>query len=151
MGVSVGGCWVVYVVVVERAVWHAEKPRVSTQNASVCTFKTSPCAPAPRRTCVSTCARGARTHGDVLHVHTEASGVDTRSHRQFCLPRKAHVQFSLAPERFTKRNERILPIFLSLGGGCRDQHVRDSSNHSIHLTKLFNSSSPEGNCGGNQL
>ena len=29
-------------------VWHAEKPRVSIQNAPVCTFKTSPCVPAPR-------------------------------------------------------------------------------------------------------
>ena len=29
-------------------VWHAENPRVSIPNASVCTFKTSPCVPAPR-------------------------------------------------------------------------------------------------------
>ena len=28
-------------------VWHAEKPRVSVQNVSVCTFKTSPCMLAP--------------------------------------------------------------------------------------------------------
>ena len=40
------------------------------KNASVCAFKTSPCMPAPR-TCVSTCARGASTHGDVLNLHTE--------------------------------------------------------------------------------
>ena len=80
---------------------------VYVRNVTVCTGTT--------RTCVSTCARGARTHGDVLNVHTEASGVDTGSHRQFCLARKAHVQFSLAPERFTKRNERILPIFFEFG------------------------------------
>ena len=36
--------------------------RVSIQNVPVCTGTT--------RTCVSTCARGAGTHGDVLNVHT---------------------------------------------------------------------------------
>ena len=35
-----------------------------------CTFKTFSCVPAPRAH-VETCARGARTHGDVLNVHTE--------------------------------------------------------------------------------
>ena len=33
----------------------------------------------------------------------------------------------------------------------RHKHVPDSSNHSLHLLRLFNSSSPEGHCGGNQL
>ena len=33
----------------------------------------------------------------------------------------------------------------------REQHVPDSSHHSLSLTKLFNSSFPEGNFGGNQL
>ena len=92
------------------------------------------------RTCVSTCASGAgtrgrieRTHGDVSSGHTGSSPV--------LLTKKS-------PR--TKRNERILPTFLSLRIG-RQQHVRDSSNRSLYLTKLFNSSSPEGNCGGNQL
>ena len=40
------------------------------KNASVCAFKTSPCADTTR-TCVSTCARGARTHRDVLNLHTK--------------------------------------------------------------------------------
>ena len=43
--------------------------RVSIQNVPVCTFKTSPCMPAPR-TCDSTCARGAGIHGNVLDGHT---------------------------------------------------------------------------------
>ena len=34
------------------------------QNVPVCTGTT--------RTCVTTCARGAGTHGDVLNLHTEA-------------------------------------------------------------------------------
>ena len=33
----------------------------------------------------------------------------------------------------------------------RGQRVPDSSNHSLYLIKLFNSSYPEGNFGGNQL
>ena len=39
-----------------------KKPRVSVQNVPVCTGTT--------RTCVSTCARGAGTHADVLSGHT---------------------------------------------------------------------------------
>ena len=38
-------------------------PRVHFQNVTVCT-STTPAS-------VSTCARGAGTHGDVLNVHTE--------------------------------------------------------------------------------
>ena len=44
---------------------------MSTQHVPVCTFKTSPCVPAPRAHTFYTCARGARIHGDVLNVHTE--------------------------------------------------------------------------------
>ena len=41
--------WCVCVVCsVVCVVWHAENPRVSIQNVPVCTFKTSPCVPAPR-------------------------------------------------------------------------------------------------------
>ena len=32
----------------------------------------------------------------------------------------------------------------------REQHVPDSSNHALYLLKLFNSSCPEGNFGGNR-
>ena len=42
---------------------------MSIENVPVCTFKTSPCVPAPRAH-VETHVRGARTHGDVLNVHT---------------------------------------------------------------------------------
>ena len=47
-----------------------KKTRVSSQTVPVCTFKTSPCVRAPRAH-VSTCARGAGIHGDVLDGHTE--------------------------------------------------------------------------------
>ena len=43
----------------------------------------------------------------------------------------------------------MLPIFsLRIG---REQHVPDSSNHSLYLVKLFSFSNLEGHCGGNQL
>ena len=41
---------------------HWKRPRVYVQNVPICTGTT--------RTCWNTCARGARTHGDVLNVHT---------------------------------------------------------------------------------
>ena len=44
-------------------VWHAENLRVCIQNVTVYAGNT--------RTCFSTCARGARIHGDVLNLHTE--------------------------------------------------------------------------------
>ena len=46
-----------------------------------------------------------------------------------------------------KETKESYPFFVSLREG-RQQHVPDSSNHSLYLMKLFNSSSPEGNCGG---
>ena len=39
----------------------SKRPRVYVPNVLACTGTT--------RTCVSTCARGARTHGDVLNVY----------------------------------------------------------------------------------
>ena len=56
-------------------------------------------------------------------------------HRQFCLPRKAHEEFSLGPHKFTERNPWFLPI-RSLRAG-REQHVPESSNHPLYLIRLF--------------
>ena len=56
--------------------------------------------------------RGAGTHGDVLNVHTETFWMDTRGaggHRQFCLPKFAHVGLSRALE-VHQRNPWIFPI-----------------------------------------
>ena len=47
---------------VETRVSIQKSLRVHIQNVTVCTGTT--------RTCVSTCARGAGTHGDVLNVNT---------------------------------------------------------------------------------
>ena len=56
-------------------VWIQKRPRVYIQNVPVCTGTT--------RTCVSTCARGAGTHGDVLNVHTGTFSMDTRGRFQW--------------------------------------------------------------------
>ena len=45
----------------KNRVWIQKRLRVYIQNVPVCTGTT--------HTCVSTCARGAGTHGDVLNVH----------------------------------------------------------------------------------
>ena len=49
----------------------------------------------------------------------------------------AHVELSRASERFTERNPWFLPI-QGLRTG-REQHVPESSNHSLYLTKLLSS------------
>ena len=72
----------------------------------------------------------------------------TGGRRQFCLPRKAHVQFSLGSREVHQRNRWIIHIF-SLRTD-REQHVPDSSNHSLYLIKLFSFRSLEANVGGNQ-
>ena len=100
------------------------------------------------RTCVTTCGRGAGTHGDVLNVHTEVFGTDTRGRGggkegeggvtvSSANHETAHVELSRASERFTERNPWFLPI-QGLRTG-REQHVPDSSNHSLYLMKLLSS------------
>ena len=89
----------------KNRIWLQKRLRVYIQNVPVYAGTT--------RTCVETCARGAgthgdvlnRTHGDVLNPHTGAGG-----HRQFCLPKFAHVRLSRASE-VHERNFWIFPIF----------------------------------------
>ena len=48
-----------------------EKTRVWIQNALRVCIQNVPLYAGTTSTCVSTCARGAGTHGDVLNLHTE--------------------------------------------------------------------------------
>ena len=102
------------------------------------------------RTCVDTCGRGAGIHGDVLNLHTEVfedghTGGDWRGkegeERGVTVSsgnhETAHVELSRALKRFTERNPWFLPI-QGLRTG-REQHVLESSNHSLYLTKLLSS------------
>ena len=54
----------------------------------------------------------------------------------------------MAPERFTK--ETVGSYTFSSLRTDREQHVPDSSNHSLYLIQLFSFRSLEGNFGGNQ-
>ena len=65
-----------------------------------------------------------------MHTRSEGRERGRGGHRQFCLPKFAHVEVSLSPERFTESNHWMLPISsLRIG---REQHVPYSSNHSPH-------------------
>ena len=76
------------------------RPRVYIQYVSVYAGTT--------RTCWNTCARDAGIHGDVLNAHTEACWMDTRvGHHQFCLPRKAHEEFTLGPTSSPKKQKNL--------------------------------------------
>ena len=80
---------------------------VSVHFVSVCTFKTSPCMPAPRAHVETHC-----THGGVLDGHTgeEGEGERGRGCRQFRLPKFAHVGLSRASEVHQSKHW-ILHIF----------------------------------------
>ena len=127
--------------VVCGAAWHAEK-------TSVCRFKTSPCVPAPRAHVlphagvvpehtvtfrIYTRRFLRRTHGGEEGKEGEGRGVTVSSADH----ETAHVELSRALERFTERN----PWFLPIQGlrTSREQHVLESSNHSLYLTKLLSS------------
>ena len=81
------------------------------------------------RTCVSVhTGTFERTHWDVLNLHT--GGMEEGGgHHQFCLPRLVHDLASWILHNFSLRIDR-------------EQHVPDSSNHSLYLTKLLSSSYP---------
>ena len=89
--------------------------------------------------CFSACGRGAGTHGDVLNVHTESVFESTHGgHRQFCLQRTAHAWLSLGPTGSPKVTTGCCPC--SSLRKDREQHVPDSSNHSLCLIKLLSNS-----------
>ena len=62
-------------------------------------------------------------------------------HRQFCLPKFAHVGLPRASEVHKKKTFRSFPC--SSLRKDREQHVPDSSNHSLFLIKLLSCSYPE--------
>ena len=88
-----------------------------------------------------TCARGAGIHGDVWNVHTEAFWMDTRRRggREGVTVISAYHNLPTygyhVLQRFTKETLGSFP-FSSVRIG-REQHVPDSSNHSLYLMKLL--------------
>ena len=102
----------------------------------MCTFKTSPCVLAPTFWTDTRVRRRGR--------RGETGG----GHGQFCLPKMAHVELSVGPRGSPKETKESYTKSLRTN---REQHVPDSSNHSLYLMKLLTSTCPERNVGGNQL
>ena len=90
------------------------------KNVSVCTFKTSPCVPAPRAHmfqhvcawCQYTRGRFERTHGDVLSGHTGFSRChpthtqhNTHTHTPHRTPHRTHATTQLNNTTTTPRGE----------------------------------------------
>ena len=134
--------------VVCGVVWHAENP--------VCRFKTPPSVHSKTsRVCqqhahmldnMCACCQHERgrfecTHEGVLNGHT--GGL-----RSVPVTKKSPRRILTCAREVRQRNPWMLPI-LSLRID-REQHVPDSSNQSLYLIKLFNSSSPQRHCGENQ-
>ena len=93
----------------------------------------SACVPAPRAHVLK--------HVRVVPVHTESCGrthgEEGECHRQFCLPEFAHVGLSLGPRGPAKKPLDLTHFKFVIG---REQHVADSSDHSLYLMKLLRSS-----------
>ena len=107
------------------------------------TLKT-PCVDSKRFPCVdSKRPRVCRQHAHTCCRHRRGRFESTHGkrfesthggHRQFCLQRTAHVGLSLGPTGSPKVTTRCCPCS-SLRKG-REQHVPDSSNHSLYLMKI---------------
>ena len=95
--------------------------------------------------CRYTRGRIERTHGDVLNLHTGGAGEKGGVHRQFCLPKLAHVWLSRASEV----QQRKFWIFSSFKFENRSR-TTCPPNFAVHLIKLFSFSNLEGNFGENQ-
>ena len=78
------------------------------------------------------------TRGRFESTHGKRFESTHGGHRQFCLPRKAHVGLSLGPTGSSKTTTGCCPR--SSLRKDREQHVPDSSNHSLCLIKLLSNS-----------
>ena len=137
--VSVSVCCVVWCGVC-CVVWHAENPVCRLKTLSVCRFKTSPCMPQHAHMLFSMWAWCRYTQGRFESTHGKRFESTHGGHRQFCLPRKAHAELVLGPTSSPKVTTGCCPC--SSLRKDREQHVPDSSNHSLYLIKLLSSSYP---------
>ena len=122
-------------------VWHTGK-------TLVCRFKTSPCVPAPRAHVLPHAGVVPVYTGNVLNAHTGGERGETKEQE-----RSSSVLLTKICARRVIKFFRGSPKetfgsypFSSLRIG-REQQFPDSSNHSLYLIKLLNSSSLVGNFG----
>ena len=88
----------------------------------------------------SMCACCQHTRGRFESTHGKRFESTHGGHRQFCLRRTAHVGLSLGPTGSPKVTTGCCPC--SSLRKDREQHVPDSSNHSLYIIKLLSSSYP---------
>ena len=109
----------------------SKRPRVYRHNAHMCYHM--------RAWCRYTRGRFESAHGRFWDGHTEERGGKEGEGRgvtvSSAIHETAHVELSRASERFTERNPWFLPIHGLRTG--REQHVLESSNHSLYLMKLL--------------
>ena len=114
---------------------HSKRPRVCRHHVHMCFNMYAWCR--------YTRGRFKRTHGDVSNPHTEGRGSSLVLLTKIC-PRMVTTWF-----RGSLKKPVDLHYFHLRTG--REQHVANSSKHSLCLIKLFSFSNPEGHCRGNQL
>ena len=108
------------------------------QNVPVCTGTT--------RTCVTTCARGAGTHGDVLNLHTEVfldGHTEGRGSSSVLLTKICHVWSSRASEVHHKKPIGSYPFSVW-------EQVERATRCRFLQTFAVPDEAVEGHCGGNQ-
>ena len=110
----------------------SKRPRVYRHHAHMCYHMRAWCQ----------CTRNVlKLHTEVFWTDTQRRGGKEGEGRLVTVSsanhETAHVELSRALERFTERNPWFLPI-QGLRTG-REQHVPESSNHSLYLTKLLSS------------
>ena len=113
---------------------HSKRPRVYGHHAHMCF---NMCA-----WCQYTRGRFERTHGDVFNGHTESRGSSPVLLTKIC-PRKVITW----PRGSQKKPLDLTHLSLRTG---RTRHVPHSSDHSLYLITLLNSSSLEEHSGRNQ-
>ena len=106
----------------------SKRPRVYRHHAHMCYHMRAWCRYTRGR---FESTHGGRTHGGEGMKGGRGRGVTVSSANH----EMAHVELSLASQRFTGRNHWFFPI-QGLRTG-REQHVFESSNHSLYLMKLL--------------
>ena len=113
------------------------------QNALRVPIQNVPVYAGNTRTCFSARARVAGTHGGALNLHTEGQGAEVIVSSAYQEKPTYGYRASfvwLSGFRDNHRNPWTLHVFSSRID--REQHVPDSSNHTLYLTKLFSFSCP---------
>ena len=135
---GVCGVWCVWCVWCGVGLARRKNLRVQVQNVPVCTSTT--------RTCGNTCARGAGTHGDVLNLHTEVFGTDTRRVITCCREVHRKKPLVLTHSRFENRSRttrsRVLQSFALPDEAVELHFYREGTTHTYAPTHTHQPTHP---------